>query len=230
MRTRRGLGKGLGTGYKNLAPMDSHVHSLSAKGVKTYNFKEPKFIETKGNEKITITCAECGTKISNWSNIFEGKKTSYKCPNCGNEGYAYPNRTKLRAKGKKSGGFYAIGDRWIPFPKVKTNDDLKLRVAYYLSEDDDVNKIKGGRLTLSFTPDGRKGMYSYYVDTLMEDYKTWINGTADLCVDGGSGTSITNMREIVDFTIKNRHEIETSLKGFSYDDKPPKILRAKGKK
>jgi len=32
---RRGLGKGLGTGYKNLAPMDSHIHSLSAKGVKT---------------------------------------------------------------------------------------------------------------------------------------------------------------------------------------------------
>jgi len=34
---RRGLGKGLGTGYKNLAPMDSHIHSLSAKGCKTKN-------------------------------------------------------------------------------------------------------------------------------------------------------------------------------------------------
>jgi len=34
---RRGLGKGLGTGYKNLAPMDSHIHSLSAKGVRTKN-------------------------------------------------------------------------------------------------------------------------------------------------------------------------------------------------
>ena len=32
---RRGLGRGLGTGYKNLAPMDSHIHSLSAKGIKT---------------------------------------------------------------------------------------------------------------------------------------------------------------------------------------------------
>jgi len=32
---RKGLGKGLGTGYKNLAPMDSHIHSLSAKGVKS---------------------------------------------------------------------------------------------------------------------------------------------------------------------------------------------------
>ena len=32
---RKGLGKGKGTGYKNLAPMDSHIHSLSAKGVKS---------------------------------------------------------------------------------------------------------------------------------------------------------------------------------------------------
>ena len=39
--TRRGLGKGLGTGYKNLAPMDSHIHSLSAKGVKSTYFIQP---------------------------------------------------------------------------------------------------------------------------------------------------------------------------------------------
>jgi len=32
---RKGLGKGLGMGYKNIAPMDSHIHSLSAKGVKS---------------------------------------------------------------------------------------------------------------------------------------------------------------------------------------------------
>jgi len=30
--SRKGLGKGLGTGYKNLVPMDSHIHSLNAKG------------------------------------------------------------------------------------------------------------------------------------------------------------------------------------------------------
>lgn len=35
MNTRKGLGKGLGCGYKNLAPMDAHIHSLSAKGLKT---------------------------------------------------------------------------------------------------------------------------------------------------------------------------------------------------
>jgi hypothetical protein len=32
---RKGLGKNLGKGYFNLIPIDSHVHSLSAKGVKT---------------------------------------------------------------------------------------------------------------------------------------------------------------------------------------------------
>ena len=35
MVRRRGLGKGLGMGYKNLIPIDSHIHSLSAKGVRT---------------------------------------------------------------------------------------------------------------------------------------------------------------------------------------------------
>lgn len=35
MNSRRGMGKGLGCGYKNIAPMDSHIHSLSAKGIKT---------------------------------------------------------------------------------------------------------------------------------------------------------------------------------------------------
>jgi len=34
--TRRGLGKGLGSGYKNIIPIDAHIHSLSAKGVKLY--------------------------------------------------------------------------------------------------------------------------------------------------------------------------------------------------
>jgi len=56
--TRRGLGKGLGTGYKNLAPMDSHIHSLSAKGVKTYGLlpirKNPKGAEYDGTLGVTI--------------------------------------------------------------------------------------------------------------------------------------------------------------------------------
>lgn len=32
---RAGLGKGLGMGYKNLIPIDKHIHSLSAKGIKS---------------------------------------------------------------------------------------------------------------------------------------------------------------------------------------------------
>jgi len=34
---RQGMGKGLGMGYKNIAPMDSHIHSLSAKGFSLNN-------------------------------------------------------------------------------------------------------------------------------------------------------------------------------------------------
>jgi len=36
-QTRKGYGKGLGMGYKNLVPLDPYIHSLSAKGVKSKN-------------------------------------------------------------------------------------------------------------------------------------------------------------------------------------------------
>ena len=36
MRQRKGLGIGMGMGYKNLVPLDPYIHSLSAKGVRTY--------------------------------------------------------------------------------------------------------------------------------------------------------------------------------------------------
>jgi len=39
---RKGMGKGLGTGYKNLVIADPYVHSLSAKGVKTCVRMKPK--------------------------------------------------------------------------------------------------------------------------------------------------------------------------------------------
>ena len=39
MKLRKGLGIGMGMGYKNLMPMDSHIHSLSAKGQKTIQLR-----------------------------------------------------------------------------------------------------------------------------------------------------------------------------------------------
>jgi hypothetical protein len=46
MNTRQGLGKGLGSGYRNIAPMDAHIHGLSAKGIKTLQ-RELKQFKTK---------------------------------------------------------------------------------------------------------------------------------------------------------------------------------------
>ena len=58
MRTynnRRGLGKGLGVGYYNITPMDSHVHSLSAKGVKTWKkVSDTKFVNKKKEGTLYI--------------------------------------------------------------------------------------------------------------------------------------------------------------------------------
>ena len=54
---RKGLGKGLGMGYKNIAPLDSHIHSLSAKGVKTLQrpsgITQTRFKDTRTGEIVT---------------------------------------------------------------------------------------------------------------------------------------------------------------------------------
>jgi hypothetical protein len=52
--TRKGLGKGLGTGYKNLAPMDSHVHRMSAKGQKTFLQRLGVGVKSKGRQSKGI--------------------------------------------------------------------------------------------------------------------------------------------------------------------------------
>ena len=50
---RRGLGRGMGMGYKNIVPIDGHIHSLSAKGVKTKKSqKKLKAIGVKGSAQL----------------------------------------------------------------------------------------------------------------------------------------------------------------------------------
>lgn len=62
---RRGLGKGLGMGYKNLVPMDSHIHSLSAKGEKTAYFVK---LQHKDNILKALDRANVGAGVDlrNW--------------------------------------------------------------------------------------------------------------------------------------------------------------------
>ena len=50
---RKGLGKGLGMGYKNIAPLDSHIHSLSAKGVKSIYRARGYYKPTKRESYVT---------------------------------------------------------------------------------------------------------------------------------------------------------------------------------
>lgn len=51
---RKGLGKGRGTGYYNLVPMDSYVHSMSAKGQKTSLLFSNLFGESKRYKKDNL--------------------------------------------------------------------------------------------------------------------------------------------------------------------------------
>src|SRR4030042_1308580 len=57
---RKGLGKGMGCGYKNMLPNDKLIHGLSAKGVKTY--KSPSIIT--GNTYICDNLHVLGIDLS----------------------------------------------------------------------------------------------------------------------------------------------------------------------
>ena len=50
---RKGLGKGMGCGYKNMLPNDKLIHGLSAKGVKTYKRGDTVYLKKTG-EKWSI--------------------------------------------------------------------------------------------------------------------------------------------------------------------------------
>lgn len=56
--SRKGLGKGLGVGYKNLAPLDPHIHSLSARGIKSQRpmmlYAKNEDVSAKDKERLVL--------------------------------------------------------------------------------------------------------------------------------------------------------------------------------
>lgn len=101
---RRGMGKGLGIGYKNLVPIDSHIHSLSAKGVKTRLLQLPKLpkfklnaygmqpVETyeEGDFKVELYPDESPDSPREWDNM--GKMV------CFHKGYTLGDKTDLTSE------------------------------------------------------------------------------------------------------------------------------------
>ena len=81
MKQRKGYGLGKGMGYKNLMPMDAHIHSLSAKGQKTKcMLKMPKILKAmggsepfetfkKGNKRAEIYVDENPESPREWDNM-----------------------------------------------------------------------------------------------------------------------------------------------------------------
>jgi len=97
MNNRRGLGKGMGIGYKNLVPLDAHIHSLSAKGFSQKQSKNMDYMigKSRAVKKGLITENQANKDISRYKKVYDidakGKlKTTgkvsykpYKCTRCG---------------------------------------------------------------------------------------------------------------------------------------------------
>jgi predicted RNA-binding Zn-ribbon protein involved in translation (DUF1610 family) len=52
------------------------------------------FNSSIGNTNLVVTCMKCGYNIRSHKSIFFGKETSYVCPSCEYEGYAYNSNTE----------------------------------------------------------------------------------------------------------------------------------------
>ena len=76
---RKGLGYGLGRGYKNLVPLDTHIHRLSAKGVKTYYH-----VTLERNLKPIL---KKGLLLEHKKNVKISKKVNYVMDNLLDAGY-----------------------------------------------------------------------------------------------------------------------------------------------
>jgi len=77
MMKRKGLGKGMGKGYYNIVPMDSHIHSLSAKGVKT---RLCACKNKKLNAKGKNVCNRCKNMLGKkYFKTFYGEKYCERC-------------------------------------------------------------------------------------------------------------------------------------------------------
>jgi hypothetical protein len=76
---RKGLGLGRGKGYYNLAPLDHHIHSLSAKGVKTYYH-----VTLQKNLKPIL---KKGLLLEHKKNVKLSKKVNYVMDNLLDAGY-----------------------------------------------------------------------------------------------------------------------------------------------
>jgi len=136
--TRRGLGKGLGTGYKNLAPMDSHIHSLSAKGVKSLHI-EPTYVPRGSGNNPYGGKRDLHYKIKEWGFIFPTKESAEKYADEHIEinGGEIIEKKNLNAKGD---------DRYLMTKKI-SGEDLTRKQAKDFLISKGYDKIKVSRLS-----------------------------------------------------------------------------------
>lgn len=79
-KNRLGLGKGLGSGYKNLIPIDPLIHSLSAKGVKTVSI--PRYMGkwySQGRIPAWFDREDCGQQMAEYELEDEKINVTNKC-------------------------------------------------------------------------------------------------------------------------------------------------------
>lgn len=170
---RRGIGKGLGMGYKNLVPMDSHIHSLSAKGVKsarslnartvTEKFKVYKFDELSKEmkEKVLEKYRDINVDYDGWWDfVYEDHQQTL-----AESGF---NNPKMSFSGFWSQGDGASFSADVDVAKWLKKNKLANKYRKVL------NAYEKGDFSLDITKSGRyehSGTMDYKSYNMMDDYE-----------------------------------------------------------
>lgn len=166
---RKGYGLGKGSGYYNLMPMDSHIHSLSARGIKSYTKSEQtrlkNLLHSQRNAIIQKSAMKQPHKdiVQVLEEVDDARRTIEfglgakakkekisLCPYCGGERelggdntavcYFCGKSTKLSGKGKKYGVFDLQTNQYLESGKNKSLNQATEEVWSFWSGGSDLTE------------------------------------------------------------------------------------------
>jgi hypothetical protein len=230
MVTRKGLGKGLGKGYKNLKPTFMHdrkVHATSARGIMQPQRMPAmlKLARRRAVAKLRKGLKRGMTLCTVHQVYYDSNQGRWKCPMCETE---HREAIERAIKRKKKGGKFVDAHIAYQFASSNKNDSEIVLSPFYNKED--ANKNPEWFAEVKKTLESRHG-------------QTWdLTGKTDWVVSTTKGGKMSK-KDYEAFakifaTSQDRNELENRLEQYMWQDNPnfnpskfhDKITKLKGGK
>lgn len=164
MVTRKGLGKGLGKGYKNLKPTfmhDKKVHATSAKGIRQPQRMSPmlKLARRRAVSKLRKGLRRGLTLCTIHQVYYDSNQGAWRCPMCEQE----HRQAIVQAMKKRKGGKWQYGDRDL-HPNPKSLEEQKIAKFRMLARRKDIDPVLFEEFMMRAFPDATGGYDEEWAD------------------------------------------------------------------